>query len=251
MRYEIGDPASPRGHALLYFRVAGEPHRVWATYLVCPPISLDLAKYLPPLFATQLGVNLASAPSVYPLPPIPEAVESRGMVRALAERRGDDLIDGGLVTSAELEAMMLAVSQASQQYAASYTEALSRAPADPLDQARDAPAALAEVDALLLEVMTPAEKVGRMVRSLGTLRYAQEGGDEALAVESLAQMERVALRLEPKYRVPELMAAARRPGPSGRELCELYVERCYKLAAEDYAAVADIERRIAEAQSNT
>ena len=51
MRFELGDPDLPRGHALLYFRDPQEPLRVWATYLVVPPIAMDIGKYIPPLLA--------------------------------------------------------------------------------------------------------------------------------------------------------------------------------------------------------
>ena len=43
----------------------------------------------------------------------------------------------------------------------------------------------------------------------------------------------------------EMLAAARVPGERGSRLGALYAERCYKLAAEDYAAVGELERRIA------
>src|SRR5262249_22491796 len=80
MGFEPGDRPRPRGHALLYFRDPQEAVRVWATYLVVPPIAMDIGKYVPPLLAAQLPQGLGALggmPSVYPLPPFPEAVQSQ------------------------------------------------------------------------------------------------------------------------------------------------------------------------------
>src|SRR5258708_25203512 len=95
--FRAGDPDRPRGHALVFFR-DGESHdTVWATYLVVAPIKMDLGKYIPAAFASQLAGQLSAAgPSAYPLPPVPEKFDAglAGLER-LAELRDGDLSDGG------------------------------------------------------------------------------------------------------------------------------------------------------------
>src|SRR5581483_8036669 len=168
-------------------------------------------------------------PNVYPLPPFPEAVESQEYLRRLAQQRGDDLLDGGALPTSDLHRLMLAVSEASERYATLYAEAKARLEAAPEPE----PARELAVDEILLEVMTPTEKVERLARALGTLRYAVEGGDVALARETAAEIERVGRRLDAEYRVDELLRIAREPGQRATQLSALYVERCYKLAAGD------------------
>src|SRR5215213_1889372 len=97
LAFERGDPKRPRGHAMVYFRAASDPGTVLASYVVVPPISMDFSKFIPPMFAAQLPGILPSGPQVFPLPPIPEKVESLDWIQALADSRDDDLIDGGLV----------------------------------------------------------------------------------------------------------------------------------------------------------
>ena len=101
-----------------------------------------------------------------------------------------------------------------------------------------------DVDELLLQVMPDREKVGRLARLTGTLRYAVDGGDTRLIDETVADMQRVARRLPDKYRPAELIEAARSSEANAAQLAELFVERCYRLVDEDYAALADIDRRI-------
>ena len=69
--YERGDPAQPVGHAFLYFGRRGD-EQVLATYIVVPPITMDLAKYMPPIFVSSLGgAAIAPQASFLPIPPVP------------------------------------------------------------------------------------------------------------------------------------------------------------------------------------
>src|SRR5581483_9326116 len=104
-RFELGDPDRPKGHALLYFQSADGRGEILATYIVVLPIAINPAKYIPPVFAGRMPP--AASVSATALPPIPETMESIAAVRRLAEFRGDDLLDGGVVEP-EPERLMLA-----------------------------------------------------------------------------------------------------------------------------------------------
>ena len=53
--FERGDPQRPKGHALAYFRTRSEPDKVYATYIIVLPVSVDFAKYVPPFLTSHLG----------------------------------------------------------------------------------------------------------------------------------------------------------------------------------------------------
>ena len=247
LTFRAGDSDRPRGHALVFFRDADAADQVWATYLVVAPIKMDLGKYIPAAFASQLAGQLAaSGPAAYPLPPVPEKFEA-GLeaLERLAELRSDDLLDGGTLRMNDPLYALQPVAEIGSQYAErclSYFASLSLG--------QDAPERLAassgsvDVDDLLLQVMPDREKVGRLARLAGTLRYAIEGGDTRLVDETVNDMQRVSRHLTDKYRPAELIAAARSTEPRGAQLAELYLERCYKLVDEDYAAMADLDSRI-------
>src|SRR5260370_40498940 len=77
LTFRAGDADRPRGHALVFFRDADDAEKVWATYLVVAPIKMDLGKYIPAAFASQLAGQLsAPGPSAYPLPPVPEKFDA-------------------------------------------------------------------------------------------------------------------------------------------------------------------------------
>ena len=232
--FEIGDPDHPRGHALLYFRTTGG--EVLATYVVVLPIAINPAKYIPPAFAARMPQ--AQEVSATALPPIPETIESVAAVRQLAERRSDDMLDGGVVES-DPERLMLATHEAAQEYAERYQRAAASSPPEPV-----APAAPPDEEELRFMLMTERERIGELAKLTGQLRYAIEGNDERLRRETLATMEKLRAQLPEKYRIGEFLDAAQRPGDAGRRLAELYVERCYKLSGEEYESLPDIDRQI-------
>jgi hypothetical protein len=246
LTFRAGSPDRPRGHALVFFRDSDSPDEVWATYLVVAPIKMDLGKYIPAAFASQLSGQLsAAAPSAYPLPPVPEKFEGGlAALERLAELRSDDLIDGGTLRMSDPLYALQPVTDIGAQYAERCTSYFDSEPLPEATQPTGSPSASVDVDDLLLQVMPDREKVSRLARLTGTLRYAIDGGDKRQIDETVAEMERVARHLGEKYRPLELIDAARSPSPTAAPLAELFIERCYKLVDEDYAALADIDRRI-------
>jgi hypothetical protein len=244
LTFRAGDPERPRGHALVFFRDGESPDDVWATYLVVTPIKMDLGKYIPAAFASQLGGQLAQAgPSAYPLPPVPEKFDGGlAALEHLADLRGDDLIDGGTLRMSDPLYALQPVTDIGAQYAERCTAFLASVPF-----AADAhlPAAGAsDVDDLLLQVMPDRDKIGRLARLAGSLRYAIEGGDKRHADETVTEMRRIARHLADKYRPEELIAAAQSTESKSAQLAELYLERCYRLVDEDYGALTDLDARI-------
>jgi hypothetical protein len=246
LTFRVGSPDRPRGHALVFFHDSDSPDEVWATYLVVAPIKMDLGKYIPAAFASQLSGQLsAAAPSAYPLPPVPEKFEGGlSALERLAELRDDDLIDGGTLRMSDPIYALQPVTDIGGQYAEQCTSYFASEPMPESSASAASASASVDVDELLLQVMPDREKVSRLARLSGTLRYAIDGGDKRQIDETVVEMERVARHLGDKYRPSELIEAARSPSPSAAQLAQLFIERCYKLVDEDYAALAEIDRRI-------
>jgi len=228
---------------------------VWATYLVVAPIKMDLGKYIPAAFASQLSGQLtAAAPSAYPLPPVPEKFDGGlAALERLAALRSDDLIDGGTLRMSDPLYALQPVTDIGVQYAERWSAYIESAGDDVPEVAAGTPAGRlveADVDDLLLQVMPDREKVSRLARLAGTLRYAVEGGDARQIDDTVADMQRVARHLPEKYRPAELIDAARSAEGNSAQLAELFLERCYRLVDEDYAALAEIDRRIEALKSS-
>ena len=245
LTFERGSASEPKGHALAYMRNATAPDEIFATYLIVPPISIDLAKYMPPMFASKISLADMESLSAVPLPPVPERVQGIDYLQSLAERRGDDIVFLGTLDASDVQGLLVQVAEAAQEYLSVYTAYIEAA----VEQESAQPALGSSVDDVLFGLMNDRDKLGEMAKLLGKLRYAADGGDEGQVKETTAEMEALGRHLPEKYRAREIVAAGEMTGEKGRLLSELHISRCYKICDEDYLAVEELEGRIREAEA--
>lgn len=243
LTFDRGDARRPKGHALLYFRGWSDPTAIFATYLIVPPISVEISKYIPPMFAAQFQHMGAGGISVFPYPPIPEKVESVGLLERLARIRDDDLVSGGSVDSSSPERLLHAAAEAGQQYFESYSSHAALPPSEPEPAALEE-AGTMDVSEVLYGLMSERDRLTELTKLSGQLRYATGGKDANLARDAVTEMERLAKHLPEKYRVQEIVEVASRPGSEGDRLTQLYLDRAYKLANEDYEGLQELEAEI-------
>lgn len=244
LKFEMGSPNSPRGHALVYFTDASDPSKIGASYIVVLPVNVDIAKYVPPFLAGQIESIGGSDMSSFSFPPAPEPVNSVKQVRAIAEIRHDDLLFGGARRLDNAVDLMGLVGEITAEYRRLYDAFAESLNPD------DAPALAADedeqtgVDNFLYGLMSQSDLLKEVTNLVGKLRYAVEGGDKATAEECELRI-RAAGRHMPDNRRADLLAdAAAGRGPDAEELARLYVERAYGLLREDYRAVKGVEDRI-------
>ena len=248
--FDRGDSQRPSGHALLYFKDRDAGHIV-ASYVLVLPIKMDIGKYLPPLLASQLGSmvteSLGGSLTSFAAPPMPEAVESVEALRQLAVVRGDDLVNGGPIAASDVAMAMQATAEAVQAYAALYTRYLEAQPLGGGAPANE-PASGADVQRVIYEMLSERDRLTELSKLVGTLRFALERGDADLAGETEASLQTLGALLPDRYWVARVRAAASDLSARGSLLAGLYLDRCFKLASEDYAAVEGLEQQIAAAE---
>lgn len=252
LTFEIGDESRPKGHALLYF---GNPQAgLLATYVVLLPVKMDMSKYLPPMLAAQLG-GLASevigdGGASFAAPPIPEEVESVEPLRHLAELRGDDFVWGGDMVLGDLHAAMRQATEAVHEYETLYRRYLDANPAPaPSAPERSLPGDAGDpsgsVQQVVYGLMSDRDRLAELSKLAGTMRFALESQDNGLVEETNVSLQALGRALPERFWAERVRRAARDPSDAGARLAQLYVERCYKLLEEDFAAVQTIEEQIA------
>lgn len=239
LTFEKGSPQEPKGHALFYFR-SGTEEKVLAIYVVVLPISMDIAKYIPPLLAPQFGGMAPREMSAFALPPVPEEVSGYEELARLAELRDDDLISGGTLFSTEPTSLIETANEAVQKYAQLWADYLERAPS--LEQVKEESGL--GVSEVLYSLMGNRDKLAEMAKLVGKLRFAVEGRDTALIEEAEEEMLTLSRYLPENYKVARLLEVARLPQPVGGELAQLYLERCYRLSDGNEEGVRQLEERI-------
>ncbi len=247
--FERGDPARPRGHALAYFRASNDPDKLYATYIIVLPISVDIGKYVPPFLASQLGNVSLSDFSAFAMPPVPEEVSSHRELEGLAEIRDDDLLDGGTVTASGLSDMMQTVTSLVGEYAQVWAD--SPKPAIPLDSAEEVQEDSVGVNEVLYSLMNERDRLAELSKIVGRLRFAVEGNDTHTQDEMRHEVGLLGRYLPERYHIPSLLQALMDSSTRGGELAQLYLDRCYKLSNGDDAGARDLEERIQSLKPST
>jgi hypothetical protein len=254
IRFLRGNEQSPKGHAIFIARSTFNARVVLATYCVVPPAPFSLAKYLPPLLASQIpseDLQDATNVPVMPIPPMLEEGSTFEHLQMLAERRDDDLVDLGTINPNDNGARLQLVQEGCQEYGQYYASyALRFKDSEILPHTEEAiPLDDLSPEELLFTTMTDRERLAELSKLVGMARYALDGHDMGLLQETKKRMLRLANRIPEKYRGDDLIMAAVEPGERGSKLAQLYLERGYKLLDEEYAAIPEIERSIRELQN--
>ena len=244
--FDAGERETPKGHALVYFRDRADPDRYLVTYLVILPVAIDPSRYVPQALAGRASRELTTV-NATALPPIPEPVDNLEQLRAIAQHRGDDVLDGGTIDTDEVERLIYVVHEMTQAY-----EQLYRAAAD-----HWAVESVAEPDTetVQLLLMSELDRLEELARLTGQLRYAVDGQDTRLAKETATAVERIVGLLPESYNLRDYTALVQAPGEHSRRLAALLLDRSFKLCNEEYEALAaldeqiDTERRLHERES--
>jgi len=248
LQFERGDPQQPRGHAILFFRDSGDPEAVAATYVIVLPVSVDIARYVPPFLAGQVENMGASDFTAFALPPAPERVSNFSDLTRVAEARGDDLVFGGHGSLDNPADLLNDVGEIIGEYTRRYQEWTGQAAPEPAGQVEEE--AVAEVDDIVYELMSEADRLTELTGMTGRLRYAVEGGDTATASDAEERIRAIARHMPPNRRAERLIELASDPSPKAAHLAQLYLERAYGLLREDYLRVKTLDERIAEAETD-
>ena len=246
LNFERGDKERARGHALLYFRNSIDPDEIWATYLVVLPVSVDIAKYVPPFLASQVADIGAKEMSAFAFPPAPEKLGSYEKLTQLAESRDDDVLDGGTTNPADVTSVLYAVNETVREYSQAYFEN---------QESKQLPSEKAsspdlDVNQVVYSLMSEQDRLGELTRSIGKLRFAIDGEDQRLIQEVEEEIRMLAGMLPESYSLAKLIAAAKTPGDKGAKLADLYIQRCYSLAHQQFESLAGVEQQIAALESN-
>ena len=238
--FERGAKETPKGHALVYFRQKYDPETVLATYVIALPIKVDVSKYIPPMFASQMQGMASQDLSGFAFPPLPEKFESLDLLRHMAETRDDDLIDGGTGDSNDPMELIQLVSELQQEYSRLWEQSL---------EARVLPEA-STVNELIYELMGEQDKLSELSKLVGKLRFASEGSDTRLMKETEDEISVLAKYMPEHYWIPKLIQTTEMPAASAAILAQLYLERCYKLHEEDYRRLQELEQEIQRLEEN-
>ena len=252
--FDVGYPASPRGHAIIYFRARYDAEKLVATYAITLPMAIDFSKYVPPFLATHLAAEPLKDLSAFSLPPVPEEVESYDYLKRLSEQRADDLVCGGTVAINDLPEMMQMAGDAVQEYARlwkeSQPETSSAAVVEPAREVSSDESL--GVNEVLYGLMNDSDRLQELTKLVGKLQFALDGNDRSLREEACDEIVAVGRHMPANYQVSQLLQSMLGADlAKGSALTQLYLDRCYKLLVGDDNSVLELEERIRGLEANS
>ncbi len=234
---------------MVYYRTTAEPDKVYASYIIVLPVSVDFAKYVPPFLTTHLGTTSMGDLSAFALPPVPEEVASHQELQHLADIRGDDLLYAGTMYSFDLPEMMQAVADVVREYSKAWSD-FTKLSLNAGDAGSDPDQELSTVNEVLFSLMSELDRLAELSKLVGKLRFAIEGNDRQNSAEIEDEIKVLSRYMQEQFYIPSLLQAVMDSSVRGAQLAQLYLDRCYKISNGDDAGARELEQRIQTLKSS-
>ena len=232
---------------MVYSRDRLDQEKVYATYVVILPVSVDFSKYVPPFLVSHLGSTPLKEISAFSLPPVPEEVESYHYLLRLADMRDDDLIYTGTISSGDLPTMMQELGDVVQRYAELWSEYAKAATAGAIPETVESSFGVSEV---MYSLLGERDRLNELSGLISRLRFAVEGRDGQMQKDAREEISILSRYLPEHYSVESLIKASMDASDKGTRLAKLYLDRCYKLSEGNEAEVGHLEQEIKALESS-
>ena len=239
--FEIGSAESPKGHTFAYFTDMNDPSIIYVTYIVVFPISADIGKYVPPFLMNQFSQLDSNDLSAFAFPPIPEQFSSFDLLKEIVAFRSDDLIYAGYYNSSDPTNMLNIVQTITEKYSKVYNSILDT---PDFIKTNVSEQELPSVNAVVYEIMSEKDKLNELSQLVSKFRFACETSNQNSIIESEKDILLLSRYLPDRYDLTKVVGVLKQNDAKSAKLAELYIQRCFHLAQEEYSEVAKLENII-------
>ena len=241
LNFEIGSAESPKGHSFVYFTDMNNSSVIFVTYIVVLPVSADIGKYVPPFLMNQFSQLDSNDFSAFAFPPIPEKFSSLEKLKELADFRSDDLIYAGFNNSSDSTNMLNIVQSITEKYSKLYTSTSST---NEISSTNILEHELPTINDVVYEMMSEKDKLNELSQLISKLRFAYETSNHDAMIESEKDILLLSRYLPDRYDLNRVVEVLKQNDAKSAKLADLYIQRCFHLAQEEYSEVAKLENII-------
>ena len=227
-----------------------EIERVYATYIVVFPLPINMAKYVPPFLASNMGSLPMEEISSFPMPPVPEEIGSYDVLLKMATARSDDLIFGGNISIQDVGTSMQLVGEITQAYTDLWTNQNPIETFSSSNMDLNAQEGGTDVNEVMFSLYSTADRLNELSKMMVRMRFASEGEDKQLQIDTELDMQKLAKFLPENYKLSVIIEISKDASSTGTKLAQLYLERCYSLSKDDHANVHILEAEIAAIETS-
>ena len=252
LKFIIGDPSRPSGHAMVYF---DSDEIIYAAYVIDLPIKMtaeDISKYVPPIYSEQidqLEIDKMMSKKNLAYPPGPEKYDGDLIsLKKLCEIRKDDLLYGGTIEGTNAINSMSKLNQIADEYSelckVFFDENLIMKEIFN-EPSRDNDTNNKTIkDGNTYSMMNETNLLTELTKIIGEIDYAETNNEKETIRIQLEKIKTIKDLLPTNRKIDEIIFHVKESNEKSKEIISILLLRAFSLLNEDYIKVQELENML-------
>ena len=252
LKFIIGDPSRPSGHAMVYF---DSDEIIYAAYVIDLPIKMtaeDISKYVPPIYSEQidqLEIDKMMSKKNLAYPPGPEKYDGDLIsLKKLCEIRKDDLLYGGTIEVTNAIYSMSKLNQIADEYSelckVFFDENLIMKEIFN-EPSRDNDTNNKTIkDGNTYSMMNETNLLTELTKIIGEIDYAETNNEKETIRIQLEKIKTIKDLLPTNRKIDEIIFHVKESNEKSKEIISILLLRAFSLLNEDYIKVQELENML-------
>ena len=248
LKFIIGDPSRPSGHAMVYF---DSDEIIYAAYVIDLPIKMtaeDISKYVPPIYSEQidqLEIDKMMSKKNLAYPPGPEKYDGDLIsLKKLCEIRKDDLLYGGTIEVTNAINSMSKLNQIADEYSELckvffdenlIMKEIFNEPSRDNDTIKDGNT---------YSMMNETNLLTELTKIIGEIDYAETNNEKETIRIQLEKIKTIKDLLPTNRKIDEIIFHVKESNEKSKEIISILLLRAFSLLNEDYIKVQELENML-------
>ena len=244
--FKLGNKEKPKCHAIVYFT---DNELIFASYVIDFPITGDISKYIPEMFADQIPDQDMDK---IIFPPLPEKFEGTlDELINLCSLRSDDLIYGGLINSQEKTIAMSKLSQIANNYSDLCKEYFDQVTLDNLlNDSKNNTSKILNSESLEINSMQESELLSEVTKIIGKIKFSKDNNEIDTIEIHKQEIVKISEILPENRKIKEIISYLDLESQNSEKLISAYISRAYSMFNEDYIKVKELETLILDLEKS-
>ena len=252
LKFIIGDPSRPSGHAMVYF---DSDEIIYAAYVIDLPIKMtaeDISKYVPPIYSEQidqLEIDKMMSKKNLAYPPGPEKYDGDLIsLKKLCEIRKDDLLYGGTIEVTNAINSMSKLNQIADEYSelckVFFDENLI------MKEIFNEPSRDNHTNNKTIKngntysMMNETNLLTELTKIIGEIDYAETNNEKETIRIQLEKIKTIKDLLPTNRKIDEIIFHVKESNEKSKEIISILLLRAFSLLNEDYIKVQELENML-------
>ena len=252
LKFIIGDPSRPSGHAMVYF---DSDEIIYAAYVIDLPIKMtaeDISKYVPPIYSEQidqLEIDKMMSKKNLAYPPGPEKYDGDLIsLKKLCEIRKDDLLYGGTIEVTNAINSMSKLNQIADEYSelckVFFDENLIMKEIFN-EPSRDNDTNNKTIkDGNTYSMMNETNLLTELTKIIGEIDYAETNNEKETIRIQLEKIKTIKDLLPTNRKIDEIIFHVKESNEKSKEIISILLLRAFSLLNDDYIKVQELENML-------